>query len=255
MTETSESYYKDLQNYYKLKNNYQALKQKKINELMGSYGKDSDVKKKNFAKFRSKCINCKQDGGTLFTETSDLLRATCGNSVQPCKLDLAIKRKKFVHITEKMGYVKQDLEKYKKNIITTKLDFLFNYIEEEKAIEIFELLKQQLNNSQENYLNLLTLYNSIIHNEELKTLIQEKIVDFENNKKLHSEALELYKSTGQVMYLKNAMEIYKTKLSLLGNEIMKLKYKSSYVENNEQDEYIFFQNNYNLEDLMLELND
>ena len=251
MTETSESYYKDLQNYYKLKNNYQALKQKKINELMGTYGKDSDVKKKNFAKFRSKCINCKQDGGTLFTETSDLLRATCGNSVQPCKLDLAIKRKKFVHITEKMGYVKQDLEKYKKNIITTKLDFLFNYIEEEKAIEIFELLKQQLNNSQENYLNLLTLYNSIIHNEELKTLIQEKIVDFENNKKLHSEALELYKSTGQVMYLKNAMEIYKTKLSLLGNEIMKLKYKSSYVENNEQDEYIFFQNKYNLEDLML----
>ena len=255
MTETSESYYKDLQNYYKLKNNYQALKQKKINELMGSYGKDSDVKKKNFAKFRSKCINCKQDGGTLFTETSDLLRATCGNSVQPCKLDLAIKRKKFVHITEKMGYVKQDLEKYKKNIITTKLDFLFNYIEEEKAIEIFELLKQQLNNSQENYLNLLTLYNSIIHNEELKTLIQEKIVDFENNKKLHSEALELYKSTGQVMYLKNAMEIYKTKLSLLANEIMKLKYKSSYVETDEQDQYIFFQNNYNLEDLMLELND
>jgi tetratricopeptide (TPR) repeat protein len=257
MTETMESYYKDLQDYYKLKNNYQALKQKKINELIGlaTYGKDGDVKKKSFAKFRAKCINCKQDGGTLFTETSDLLRATCGNSVQPCKLDLAIKRKKFVHITEKMGYVKQELEKYKKNIITTKLDFLFNYIEEDKAIEMFELLKQQLNNSQENYLNLLTLYNSIMYNEEMKTLIQEKTLDFENNKKLHSEALELYKSSGQIMYLKNAMEIYKTKLSLLGNEIMKLKYKTSHIEHNEQDQYILFQNNHNLEDLMLELND
>jgi hypothetical protein len=94
-----------------------------------------------------------------------------------------------------------------------------------------------------------------MYNEEMKTLIQEKTLDFENNKKLHSEALELYKSTGQIMYLKNAMEIYKTKLSLLGNEIMKLKYKSSYVEHNEQDQFILFQNNHNLEDLMLELND
>jgi hypothetical protein len=254
-SEPQENYYKNLQDYYKLKNSYGAIKQKKINELAGTYGKDYDQKKQSFAKLKIKCINCKQDGGTLFTETSDLLRATCGNTVKPCKLDLAIKRKKFAHITEKLGLAKQDLEKYKKNIITTKLDFLFNYIEEEKAIETFELLKQQLNNSQENYINLLTLYNSITHNEELLNLIQEKILDFENNKKLYTEALELYKSSGQVMYLKNAMEIYKTKLSLLGNELMNLKYKSSYVEKNEEEHYIFFQNNHNLEDLILELKD
>jgi hypothetical protein len=254
-SEPLESYYTDLQEYYKLKNNYGSIKQKKINELAGNYGKDYDQKKQNFAKLKVKCINCKQDGGTLFTETSDLLRATCGNSVKPCKLDLSIKRKKFAHISEKLIYAKQDLEKYKKNIITTKLDFLFNYIEEDKAIETFELLKQQLNNSQENYINLLTLYNSITHNEELLNLVQEKIQDFENNKKLYAEALELYKSSGQVMYLKNAMEIYKSKLALLGNEIMNLKYKSSYVEKNEQDQYIFFQNNHNLEDLILELKD
>lgn len=255
ISEPDESYYKDLQEYYKLKNNYDSTKQKKLNELAGTYGKDYDQKKQNFARLKFKCINCKQDGGTLFTESSDLLRATCGNSVKPCKLDLAIKRKKFVHIAEKLGSTKQDVEKYKKNIITTKLDFLFNYIDEEKAIELFELLKQQLNNSQENYINLLTLYNSIRHNEELMNLIQEKILDFETNKKLYSEALELYKSSGQIMYLKNAMDIYKTKLSLLGNEIMNLKYKSSYIEKNDQDQYIFFQNSYNLEDLMLELKD
>ena len=254
-SEPLESYYTDLQEYYKLKNNYDSTKQKKLNELAGTYGKDYDQKKQNFARLKFKCINCKQDGGTRFTETSDLLRATCGNSVKPCKLDLAIKRKKFAHINEKLSSTKQDLEKYKKNIITTKLDFLFNYIEEEKAIETFELLKQQLNNSQENYINLLTLYNSISNNEELMNLIQEKIGSFEDTKKIYSEALEMYKSSGQLMYLKNAMEIYKTKLSPLGNEIMNLKYKSSYVEKNEQDQYLFFQNKYNLEDLMLELKD
>ena len=252
---TPDTYYKDLQDYYKLKNSYETVKQKKINELAGTYGKDYDQKKQTFAKLKLKCINCKQDGGTLFTETSDLLRATCGNSVKPCKLDLAIKRKKFAHISERLSATKQSLENYKKNIITTKLDFLFNYIEEERAIETFELLKQQLNNSQETYINLLTLYNSITHNEELQNLIQEKILVFENSKKQYAEALDLYKSSGQITYLKNAMEIYNTKMAPLGSEIMNLKYKSSYVEKNEQDQYIFFQNAYNLEDLIIELKD
>lgn len=253
--ETTESYYSDLREYYKLKTNYDTLKQKKMNELIGNYGKDYDQKKQHYSRFKSKCINCKQEGGTIFTESSDLLRATCGNNVKPCKLDLSIKRKKFAHISEKLDLAKQDLAKYKKNIITTKLDFLFNYIEEEKAIEVFELMKQQLTNNQENYLNLLSLYNSITHNEDRENLIQEKITEFENNKKLYIEALELYKSSGQVMYLQNGIEIYKSKLSVLGNEIMNLKYKSSYVEKNEQDQYIFFQNDHNLEDLILEFNE
>jgi len=253
--ETNESYYNNLQEYYKLKNSYDATRQKKLNELAGSYGKDYDQKKQNFAKLKFKCINCKQDGGTLFTETHDLLRAICGNNVKPCKLDLSIKRKKFAHISEKLELAKLDLAKYKKNIITTKLDFLFNYIQEEKAVETFELLKQQLTNNQENYLNLLSLYNSITNNEETANLIKEKIADFENNKKLYSEALELYTSSGQVTYLKNAIEIHKTKLSLLGNEIMNLKYKSSYVEKNEQDQFVFFQNKHNLEDLIIEVNE
>jgi hypothetical protein len=36
---------------------------------------------------------------------------------------------------------------------------------------------------------------------------------------------------------------------------MKLKYKSSHIEKNEHDQFIFFQNNYNLEDLIIELSD
>jgi len=250
---SNESYYKDLQEYYKLKNNFTSVKQRKMNELTGIYGKDYDIKKQQLAKFKSKCVNCKQDGGTIFTETAELLRATCGNSVKPCKLDLAIKRKKFTHINEKLMSTKRDLEMYKKNIIITKLDFLFNYIEEDKALESFELLKQLLNNTQESYVNLVNLYNSITVNDELRALIQEKMADFENNKKLFGEALELYKSTGIVGYLKTALEIHKTKISILGNEIMNLKYKSSYVEKNDQDQFIFFQNNYNLEDVILEL--
>ena len=248
------NYYEELEEYYKLKNKYMLLKQKKITEVTGDYGKDYDQKKQILAKYKPKCINCKQEGGTIFTETPELLRATCGNTYSPCKLDLSIERKKFIPITEKLLTTHKNLENYKKNIITTKLDFLFNYIEEEKAIELFETLKQHLNNSQESYNNLVNLYNSITNNEELKQLIQEKIQDFEINKKQYSDAVELFKSTGEISYLKSAVEIHNTKLSIIGDELMKLKYKSSYIEKNERDQFIFFQNNYNLEDLIIELN-
>lgn len=248
------NYYEELEEYYKLKNKYMLIKQKKITEVSGDYGKDYDQKKQILAKYKPKCINCKQDGGTIFTETPELLRATCGNTFSPCKLDLSIERKKFAQISEKLLTTHKNLEKYKKNIITTKLDFLFNYIEEEKAVELFETLKQQLNNSQESYNNLVNLYNSITNNEELKLLIQEKITDFEVNKKQYSDALELFKSSGEITYLKSAVEIHNNKLSPLGDELMKLKYKSSYIEKNELDQFIFFQNTYNLEDLIIELN-
>ena len=249
------NYYEELEEYYKLKNKYMLTKQKKISELAGDYGKDYDQKKQILAKYKPKCINCKQDGGTIFTETPELLRVTCGNTFSPCKLDLSIERKKFTQISEKLLTTRENLEKHKKNIITTKLDFLFNYVEEEKAVELFETLKHQLNNSQESYNNLVNLYNSITNNEELKQLIQEKIQDFEINKKHYSDALELFKSSGEVSYLKSAVEIHNSKLAPLGNEIMKLKYKSSYVEKNEYDQFLVFQNSYNLEDLIIELND
>ena len=249
------NYYEELEEYYKLKNKYMLIKQKKITEVTGDYGKDYDQKKQILAKYKPKCINCKQDGGTIFTETPELLRATCGNTFSPCKLDLSIARKKFMSISEKLLITHKNLENSKKNIITTKLDFLFNYIEEEKAVELFESLKHQLNNNLESYTNLVNLYNSITNNEELKLLIQEKMQDFEINKKQYSDALELFKSSGEVSYLKSAVEIHNNKLTPLGNEIMNLKYKSSYVEKNEYDQFMFFQNSYNLEDLIIELND
>ena len=253
--ELLKSYYNELGEYYKLKTKYQDFKKKKINELIGNKLIDYNEKKQILSKYRAKCVNCGAYGGTIFTETPDLLRATCGNSTKPCNLDLAIKRKKFSQINNQLLMTSKDVVNYKKNIISTKLDYLFNYIEEEKAVELFETLKVQLNNSQESYTNLVNLYNSITNNEDLKLMIFEKTNDFEINKKQYSDALQLYKSSGEIVYLINAIEIHKTKLLPIGKELMNLKYKSCYVEKNEEDNYILFQNNYSAEDLLLELND
>jgi hypothetical protein len=86
-------------------------------------------------------------------------------------------------------------------------------------------------------------------------MIFEKTNEFENNKKQYMDALELYKSSGEIVYLISAIEIHKTKLAPIGKELMKLKYKSCYVEKNDEDNYILFQNNYSNEDLILEINE
>ena len=256
MTDDSlKSYYNSIEEYNKLKSKYEDIKQKKITELIGNKSMETNQKKQTLAKYKPKCVNCKADGGTIFTETPELLRATCGSSGAPCSLDLAIKRKKFAQINNQLVKSSSEIVTYKKNIISTKLDYLFNYIEEEKAVELFETLKVQLNNSQERYTNLVNLYNSITNNEEVKTMIFEKTKEFETNKKHYSDALQLYKSSGEIGYLISAMEIHKTKLLLIGKELMNLKYKACYVEKNEEDNYIVFQNNYNIEDLILEIND
>jgi hypothetical protein len=256
MTDDSlKSYYNSIEDYYKLKAKYEDVKQKKVTELIGNKSIETSQKKQTLAKYKPKCVNCKANGGTIFTETPELLRATCGASTAPCNLDLSIKRKKFAQINNQLAQSSSEIVNHKKNIISTKLDYLFNYIEEEKAVELFETLKLQLNNSQERYTNLVNLYNSITNNEEVKTMILEKTKDFETNKKMYSDALQLYKSSGEIGYLISAMEIYKTKLLVIGKELMKLKYKSCYVEKNEEDNYIVFQNNYNIEDLILEIND
>jgi hypothetical protein len=250
-----KSYYNELEDYYKLKTKYEDIKKKKISELIGNKSIDYNEKKQILAKFKPKCTNCKGDGGIIFTETSELLRATCGASVNPCNLDLSIKRKKFAQINDKLITSSQEIVNYKKTIISTKLDYLFNYIEEEKAVELFETLKVQLNSSQQNYNNLVNYYESITNNEELKVMIFEKTNEFENNKKQYMDALELYKSSGEIVYLISAIEIHKTKLAPIGKELMKLKYKSCYVEKNDEDNYILFQNNYSNEDLILEINE
>lgn len=254
-TDLLKPYYDEVGKYYRLKNKYEDSKQKKINELISNKSIDNSQKKQTFAKYKPKCINCRADGGTIFTETPVLLRATCGNRNNPCNLDLSIKRKQFAQINNRILKSSSEVINYKKQIIATKLDFLFNYIEEEKAVELFESLKLQLSNSQESYNNLVNLYNSITNNEELKTMILEKTNEFETYKKQYSEALELYKSSGEVVYLISAIEIHKTKLAIIGKELMNLKYKSCYVEQNEEDKYILYQNNYNPEELILELND
>ncbi len=242
-------YLEELKTYYNLKKIYTKTKETMINKLINS--NDSiEAKKKLFSKQKFKCINCGQIGGTIFFENNKILRATCGNTTKPCDLNLEIIKMNPVLITNELKNTNISLINKKKLIITTKLNFLFNYIEEEKAVELFENYKSELNTLQEKYNDLFSLYTSIISNPDTEELLNQKIIEIDSLVNDFKEFIKLFKETRETGYLKDAQFLYTSKIKSLDEYITTLKYKYNSIETNNTNKYLI-QNKYNIKNLEL----
>lgn len=238
-------YLEELKKYYMLKNKYLSSKQTFINRLINT--KDSiESKKKILSKQKFKCINCGQLGGTIFFENNKILRASCGNTTKPCKLNLEIIKMNSVLINNELKETNYSLINKKKQIIITKLDFLFNYIEENKAVESFEDLKSELNTLQEKYNDLFLIYNSIVSNPDTQELLNQKLV--ENNDIINEfkEFIKIYNTTQEISYVKDALFLYNSKLKKLNEDILHLKYKNNSINEDEEYKYLI-QQKYNIQ--------
>tara|TARA_Y100000741_G_scaffold122943_1_gene92515 strand:- start:486 stop:1283 length:798 start_codon:yes stop_codon:yes gene_type:complete len=242
-------YLEQLKNYYDLKKKYTSRKQTFIKKLINS--NDSiESKKKLYSRNKFKCINCNKEGGTIFLENNKMLRATCGNTSNPCKLNLEIIKMNSVLIDNELKEANISLINKKKEITLTKLNYLYNYIDEDKAVELFEHLKTELGTLQENYNNLILLYNSITNNTDTENLLNEKLEEQNSLINEFKEFIKLFKDTQETRYLKDALFIYTNKLKTLTEHIAKLKYKYSKIETDEEHKYLI-QNKYNIKNLEL----
>ena len=231
-----EKYLEEVKRFYKLKNDFyqdkQSIKKSVIN-LEGSI----ESKKKILAKKPNKCINCKKLGGTFFQETNKILKAKCGNIENPCDLNIEIIKFNPTSIITELLNTNKSLKKIKKDIVITKLNFLFNYIEEDKAVELFDEYKSEFNIIQENYNKLYYLYKSIVNNEEKLETLKEKNIELNNTINQYNDYIDLYKTTNDKKYIKDAIEIYVTNIKNLDNDIINLKYRHNYIEENEDYEF------------------
>ena len=242
-------YLEQLKTYYNLKKKYTSNIQTYINKLINS--NDSiENKKKLYNKFKPKCINCGNIGGTIFRENNNVLNAMCGNTHHPCDLNIEIIKYKPILIHDELHNINILLITKKKQIILTKLDFLFNYIPEDKAIEIFENLKSDISNLQDKYNDLFSLYNSITSNTDNKMLLNEKLNEHQALTNDYKEFIKIYKNTNDISYIKDAVNLYINKIKTLDEFILNIKYKYNNVEFNEECKYLI-QNKYNLNNLEL----
>lgn len=242
-------YLDELNNYYSIKNKYTTAKENTISKILKS-DNSIDVKKQLLAKAKFKCVNCGDNAGTVFTESNKILKASCGNSKKMCNLNLEVVKMGVVEITKELNETNILLLKTKKSIIATKLDFLFNYIEEDKAIEIFNKIKQDLNMYQDRYNELYIIYNSVTDNKEIEALLNNKLEEHNNLVNDYKGFIDLYANSSDEQYLKEAVNMYISKIKDLDKNILNLSYKYNRVEQLD-DVNILIQKKYDINDLEL----
>lgn len=226
-------YLEDLKKYYILKNKYNKNKETFKNKLLNS--KDSlEAKKKLYAKKKFVCVNCKQEGGTVFLENEDGMKASCGNIQKPCDLNIVVAKCYTKNIESMLIDYNNKLTSIKKEISLLKIQFLFGYLEEDKAVEVFETKKSELKILQESYNNLLMLYNSIVDDEDKKNLIQSKLLEQHNYIEEYKEFMKIFRESQEHKYLNDAINVYKTKIVEVNKLLLELKYKVNSVEIDEE---------------------
>jgi hypothetical protein len=222
---------KAITEYYKLKQKYDetVIKQKnKIKNKFDLLQKDKQEKIKNLV---SKCVNCNQKGGTVFwTDENRGLRAECGNRETPCNLYIDINKGFYLNIRAYDHELSTELELLKEQIIRTKLDYLFNYVDNETSLNKFEELRRQLEQTALKELDVQRVYMKIFEDTAKETEIKKTSgllsTEIEKLKRFGKSYIE-EKNTE---FIKNMVENYSTLIQPLAEKIRKLKFAYNNIE-------------------------
>lgn len=226
----NEIYLEALNNYYQLQNNYNKKYNSKKSKILLNNDLTLKEKKKEVEKLKRNCINCNQSGGTIFKYENGNLIALCGNTTTPCNLNITIEKNKVVNIKSLIIDLENEIEKVKLDIIKVKLNFLFNYTNQEKSLQLFNKFRENLENLNTNYNNLFIKFNEITNNDERNLKIKENfLLKHELINKVEILNNE-FNSTNNPVYIKDIVELYINELNKITTGLMKYKYELNLVE-------------------------
>jgi hypothetical protein len=170
------------------------------------------------------CIKCKRPVGTIFQSQDNKYIAICGDTANPCKLDIQIYTGELGMYKSMMHEDKQELEKLKQKMMRNKLDTLFGYVNEEEAtIEFNNTLSEY--NIQSGVQQLMIdkhdeIYNNTIKNDSIEKK-NENI--FRLNESVNTLLIE-YKNTSNIELLKEAVRIQHEQIGAESRNLRMLKY-------------------------------
>jgi hypothetical protein len=230
------NYEEALHEYFSLKNKYEnILHNEKKNIYKNSQSKK--LAKQRIMSYKSKCINCNRPVGTIFSHKDYRYIAICGDAEKPCNLNIEIYSGNHTPRNFMLEIMTEGVNEMKDNIISLKLDTLFNYITEKKSIELYKKMMDDYNLESNIVNNILNEYNEFSNNNPHKLELIKKKRDtifkyIENNRELLNE----YDATENKELLKSAVQLQvddllpETKnLRLLTHEHMEMTEKSKAV--------------------------
>lgn len=214
--------------YYKLKNKYDKTIGKEVAKI-STQNISGREKAEKFKSFKRKCINCGREGGTIFTHKDTFLIAKCGNSEQPCNLDIKLDRAINENINSKMSNLSTRIISEKQKAVNLKLDYLFNFKDREDTTKIYETLKKDVISTISEFKKIDEKYNTIVNNKSKESTLKDKEKQLFNYIKELKSLISSYEESGDVNYINNSIEIYNNIIKPLVSEIQNLKYEINYV--------------------------
>jgi hypothetical protein len=238
------SYIESLNSYFLMKNNYENT----VHEMKRKVFKaapNKKIGKKRLLEIRPKCIHCARPVGTVFSTKDNRYRAICGDTANPCSLNVELYKGEFSTLTDLIYSFRDISESVKEEIIELKMDTLFEYISEQTSVPLFKDALNEYNTNSRIYERLLGEYSENHFGDGKRDLIEKKRNRIFLYKEQIGDLLKEYGTTQNRELLKTAMNLQVNQLlpetrnlRLLMNEHMEITEKK---HTNGKIEYHLFQ--------------
>ena len=236
-----EDNYQDvLSKYYKFKGKYEEQYNVAKNKIKKK-NLSKEAKSEMIRNLKRKCVNCEGEGGMLFTNEGRILKGIC-NAKKPCKFNIELNVERCVDIKLDLEKERDNLEEIMSDIIIRKLHLLFELEDEEVTIDEFNKLKPEyfeikamVDDAEEYMDNAKKMRdpetNDLVYRSEMYKKInlqlKNNITEFKDNlKKSYLSEVQNQKKA----FLKDAMDIYVTKILNDQKFLRDIKYKYCDVE-------------------------
>lgn len=204
--EQQRNYKEALHEYFRLKQQYESdfleMKRKAYNREP-----NKRIAKRMVLQVKPKCIKCKRPVGTIFSKNENTYEAICGDSLNPCSLDIQIFPGFLTQFQVLFDMFKEDYEGASDSLLKLKLDTMFNYVSEDKSVELFKGGLELYNENKKFYSEYLDKYNELFHNETRNEAIQDKIDKIFRSIEGSRNLIEEYHKTNNVEFLKQAVQL------------------------------------------------
>lgn len=225
-------YLESLNNYFKLKNKYESKMRSDKRKIMEKT-ENKKKGKKLLLSYKPQCIKCRRPVGTIFSNNNNKYTAICGDTSQPCSLNIEIYPGDKNNLEYWISLFKEEVDELKETIIRQKLDTLFNYVTEDKSVELFKKELEAYNQDSVILKQYIDMNDELFHNSHKQKLIEQKnekiFRTIENIRNLLNE----YKNTQNRELLKTAVQLQVDELlpetriiRMMKNEIMELEQKT-----------------------------
>ena len=223
------NYEEALSEFFRLKNDYET-KIRKMKRDAYRKGPTKKISRQAVLSVKPQCIHCKRPVGTIFSNRTDnKYTILCGDTVNPCKLNVQIFNGSNKLLSYMLEIFKEDLDGIKERIIRNKLNTIFNYNSENMSVELFKKELELYNSDSIIYKEYFDEYIENFHNPYNKEQIIKKNENiFMLNEKVKG-LLEEYVKTENPEVLRMAVRIQINEIypeirnrRMLENEVVEL---------------------------------